>query len=136
MSATLLNNSQRHQLLTVLQELDPSAPAENRRHPRRKVLKSLWIRTLTKTGAKPLRKVVLDNVSKQGVGLLIHRSLKSGDKFLLPLDFEDGSGWLVLCETRNCRKQESGQFKLGARFIDRIERSGDTLQIPPDWLCD
>jgi hypothetical protein len=135
MAETVLSSNQRQELLNVLQELDPTAPTEKRRSARRKVLKSLWIRNLTNTGARGLRKAVLENVSKRGVGLLVHRAMTKGDKFLLPLDFEDGSGWLVLCEARNCRRLASGQFKVGAGFIDRVERQGEEMQVPADWLC-
>lgn len=133
MATTDLNQKQRSQLLSILRELDPTAPAENRRHSRRKVLKALWIRQFNKTGDGPARKILLENVAKKGVGFLAHKPLEKGDKFLLPLDFEDGTGWTVLCEVRNCRKLSNGQYSVGARFIDQIERNGDTVQVPADW---
>ena len=129
----LLNAHQRYQLVRVLRELDPTAAPEQRRATRRKVLKSLWIRNFSKTGTGPLRKALLQNVSSRGVALIVHRPLKKDDKFLLPLNFEDGTGWLVLCEARNCRRLPDAQFSIGARFIDKIERIGDSLSVPADW---
>jgi hypothetical protein len=132
MDSPTLTAEERHQLLAVLRELDQEAPLELRRHPRRKVQLSLWIRLL---GAKhPVRTpAILMNVAAQGVGLRVETPLKRGQKFLLQLRFVEGGGWLVLCEARSCRPLNR-TYQLGATFLDRIDDPDGTSRPPLDWL--
>ena len=59
--------------------------------------------------------------------MLAKVGLATGDKFVLPLRFDEGGGWLVLCEVRNCRRLASGHFKIGGHFIERIEDAAGNL---------
>jgi hypothetical protein len=76
---------------------------------------------------------MLVNVAAQGVGLQVETPLKVGQKFLLQLRFMEGGGWLVLCETRNCSPLRMA-FKVGAKFLDRIDDPDGTSKPPMDWL--
>jgi hypothetical protein len=130
----VLNSKERFELVSVLREMDPTAPREHRRSPRRKTLISLWMQRLGRNNARAITKVMLVNVSEVGVGFLGKAACVAGEKFVLPLPFNEGGGWLVLCEVRNCRKLASGHFKMGAKFLDRIEDKSGDAKIPGDWL--
>ena len=132
MDSPTLTAEERHQLILVLRDLDQKAPTEHRRRPRRKVQLNVWIRLLE---GKHLKRMpaVLVNVAAQGVGLHVDRPLPCGQKFLLPLRFIEGGGWLVLCETRNCRPLRQ-TCRLGAKFLDRIDDPDGTARPPLDWL--
>jgi hypothetical protein len=131
----LLTDRERHELVAVLRQLDPQAPAEQRRTPRRKALVSLWIRRIGKGQSKAPAKQVLVNVSEQGVGMLGKAAFANGDKFVMPLRFDEGGGWLVLCEVRNSKALPNGHYKVGCKFIDRIEDPQGDAKIPGDWLA-
>jgi len=132
MDSPSLTAEERHQLLAVLRELDRKAPTELRRSPRRKVQLNLWIRPL---GDKRLGRLpaILVNVAARGVGLHVDRPMKPGQKFLLNLRFVEGGGWLVLCEVRNCLPLRVA-YKVGAKFLDRIDDPEGTSKPPMDWL--
>ena len=129
----ILSEQERHELVGVLRELDPTAPRENRNVIRRKTLMSVWMQRLGRNDSRALAKIMLVNVSLNGVGLLSKTPCLKGEKFVLPLRFDEGGGWLVLCEVRNCRKLASGYFKIGGRFIDRMEDDKGVAKIPEDW---
>ncbi len=129
-----LSLDERHQLLSVLREMDPAGLPENRRKPRRKVSMNLWLRRIAKGATFPIQKVSLINASQAGAGLLCPQPLGTGERFVIPLRFAEGGGWLVLCETRNCRAVSQSHYKVGARFIDRVEDPEGTTRTPADWL--
>jgi hypothetical protein len=129
-----LSTSERHQLLSVLRDLDPAGVAENRQKPRRKVALSLWLRRIVKGGKFPVIKATLINTSPAGAGLLCPQPVAIGERFVIPLRFAEGGGWLVLCEARNCRSISDTHYKVGARFIDRIDDPSGTSRVPGDWL--
>jgi PilZ domain len=135
MSPQLLTADERHALVAVLQELDPSAPREQRQNLRHKVLVQTEVRVLVKGGTRSPQKLAITNVSKNGAAILREQPLEIGDKFSLRLEFGEGGGWQVLCEVRNCRKLASGVYKIGGRFVDRIEDPRNTGKIPGDWLA-
>jgi hypothetical protein len=128
-----LTADERHQLLSVLRELDHDAPPEQRANLRRKVHLSLEIRPLPVRQSNILSANLL-NVSTQGVALKVEKSFAKGAKFLLPLKFSEGGGWLVLCEVRNSTRLPKGLWKVGARFIDRIDDPKGNSKPPMDWL--
>jgi hypothetical protein len=129
-----LSSRERHQLLSVLRELDPAGVSEHRKKPRRKVLQGLWMRRISKGERFPVQKATLVNASQYGAGLLCAQPLAVGDRFVMPLRFAEGGGWLVLCETRNCKPLSDAHFKVGARFIDRIDDPTGTARAPGDWV--
>lgn len=131
----VLTTQERYELVSVLQQLDPQAPAEQRRMPRRKALVNLWIRRIGKGRSGLLTKLVLVNVSATGVGILAKTPFEKGDKFVMPLRFDEGGGWLVLCEVRNCKTLANGHYKVGGLFIDRIEDPSGDAKTPGDWLA-
>ena len=135
MMEVMLSEEERHQLVAVLRELDPGSPKEKRSGPRRKVLLKLWIRSIDNGKATGLQKVVLVDVSRKGLAILAPQALKAGSKVVAPLQFGDGSGWLTLCEVRNCRQVVGApRWKVGLQFLDRIEDTNGKSKIPGDWL--
>jgi hypothetical protein len=129
-----LSLEERHQLVSVLRQLDPQSPAEQRRSPRRKALVNLWIRRINKHRSRALARLVLVNVSQTGVGFLAKSPFEAGEKFVMPLRFDEGGGWLVLCEVRNLKGLANGHYKVGAKFLERIEDPSGDARIPGDWL--
>jgi hypothetical protein len=129
-----LSLEERHQLVSVLRQLDPQSPAEQRRSPRRKALVNLWIRRINKHRSRALARLVLVNVSQTGVGFLAKSAFEAGEKFVMPLRFDEGGGWLVLCEVRNLKGLANGHYKVGAKFLERIEDPSGDARIPGDWL--
>lgn len=128
-----LTTSERQQLLAVLRDMDPAVPAEKRRRPRRKVSQSLWLRRIARDEKFPIQRATLVNSSPAGVGLLCAHVLPEGERFVIPLRFLEGGGWLVLCEVRNCRRLSDAHFKVGAKFIDKIEDEVGNARPPADW---
>ena len=131
MEEVSLTTEERHQLMSALRDLDPKAPREQRRAPRRRVQLNLSISPLGKQATE--MQAVLVNVSAQGVGLQVEQSLKVGQKFLLRLRFVEGGGWMVLCQTRNVRALRLG-FKIGAAFLDHIDDPTGKSKPPMDWM--
>lgn len=127
-----LSAAERHRLLSVLQELDHDAPPEKRTNLRRKVRVQENIRIVEENNA-PSTSIIV-NVSANGAAIVLSRPLPKKAKFILPLRFRDGGGWLVLCEVRNCVAQPRREWKIGARFVDRIEDPRGTAKPPMDWL--
>ncbi|MCL2646550.1 MAG: hypothetical protein FWD61_06035 [Phycisphaerales bacterium] len=130
---TVLTAKEHQQLVTVLRELDHNAIKERRRLPRRKTLINLWMQRLGKNARPKFSEILLVNVSTNSVGLLSKVACLTGEKLVLPLPFIEGGGWLVLCEVRNCQKLVCGQFKIGCRFIDKIEDENGDAKIPDQW---
>src|SRR5436190_1584698 len=112
MEPVTLSTQERHQLLSVLRDLDPASPPEKRRQTRRNVLLSLWIRVVVDCGQLEKVRATVLNVAARGAGLRLNQRLRKGDKLLLPLTFREGGGWLVLCEVCNCTPLDRGFFKI------------------------
>ena len=128
-----LTSQERHQLMSVLREMDDHAPAESRKGARHKVELKTSIRVIgqRKTSRVP---ATLMNVAPEGAGLTTSTEIEEGKRFLLNLRFREGGGWLVLCEVRNCARLEDGKFKIGGRFVEKIEDPKGDGKPPLDWL--
>ncbi len=133
MNTMVLSREQTHKLRAVLQDLDPTAPQEQRLWPRHKVSLDMWIRTISPRGRTGVFKIMAMNLSKRGVGLLSKKLLSVGEKFALPLRFDEGGGKLVLCQVRNCRRLENGHCRVGATFLAWAEDEDGTTAIPAEW---
>jgi hypothetical protein len=131
MDTPILTTQERRQLMAVLRDLDSQAPTEKRRQPRRKVQLNIGIHP-TRKDACGLLAAKLLNVAVGGMGLEVPTALRKGQRFTVQLRFQEGGGWLVLCEVRNCRAIEGG-FRLGAEFIQRIEDPDGNARIPKIW---
>jgi hypothetical protein len=132
MEEPTLTAEERHKLLTVLRDMDPKSPQEKRKHVRRKVQLETSIRLVQKRPG--VLNVVLVDVSARGVALVMPRQLEAGDRFMLPLRFREGGGWLALCEIRNVTGMSRGRAKVGAKIIDRIDDPAGNSRPPLDWL--
>ena len=134
MSMVSLTPEQTHTLVAVLGELDPLAPRENRRTQRHKVALDLWIRKLSPTGRHAVFKVMAANLSKRGVALFSRRKMSVGERFVLPLRFDDGGGRLMLCQVRNSRELAGGHQKIGGQFIAWVTDDDGLAKIPDEWV--
>jgi hypothetical protein len=83
-------------------------------------------------GACGLISAKLINVAAGGIGLEVPNALPKGQRFTVHLRFQEGGGWLVLCEVRNCRPVAKA-FRIGAEFLNRIEDPEGTARIPRNW---
>lgn len=134
MTDAQLSSRERHQLLTILRELDPAAPPEARKHSRRPVALDVTIRVLGGKLGITLLKAKLVNVSLKGLAMTLSRPLHPGDRLAVPLRFDDGTGWLALCEVRNARSLRPGAFRAGLQILERIEDPDGTARTPMDWV--
>jgi len=140
MSAVELNQQERQQLLDVLRDLDASKSAERRRDKRRDVVVNLVVRKVKSSNVKKSAEPVsifpgtVVNIATRGVGIKLAQLLEPGDKIVLPLRFREGGGWLVLCQVRSCSKLADGNFRVGAKFVERLEDPEGIAKIPVDWL--
>jgi hypothetical protein len=133
METPVLTAEERHQLMSVLRDLDAQAPKEQRRHPRRRVQLNLEIQLVGKELCG-IMSAKLINVAARGIGLELRRPLRIGRRFTVRLRFGEGGGWLVLCEVRNCAALEDGEgFHLGAEFVDRVDDPKGTARAPRKW---
>ena len=132
MNSPTLTLEEKHQLLSVLRELDPKAPAEQRRALRRKVHVEVPIRTLGQNPA--VLKSTIVNTSASGAAFVVNAPLPKKAKLLLPLRFCEGGGWLMLCEVRNCVPYPKRHWRIGARFLDHMDDPQGTAKVPLDWL--
>jgi len=96
-----LSAKERHQLLSVLREMDSAAPREKRQTPRRSVVLRVRIRVISALGKTTAHWALLRDVSARGIGLTLPFALSKGARLVAPLKFREGGGWLVLCEVRN-----------------------------------
>jgi hypothetical protein len=132
MNSPALTMEEKHQLLSVLRELDPKAPSEQRRAPRRKIHVEAPIRII---GPNPtVINSTIVNTSSSGAAVVINAPLAKKAKFLLPLRFCEGGGWMMLCEVRNCVPYPKRQWRIGARFLDHMDDPQGTAKVPLDWL--
>src|SRR4051812_27939754 len=99
--------------------MDQNSPVEKRGEARRKVFHNLWIRSIHQRRCTRLRATLL-NVASKGVGMETSVPLLKRQRFILPLQFQDGGGWLVLCEVRTCTSAKD-KYRIGAKFVDRID---------------
>ena len=129
-----LSVKEKHQLLSVLRELDSAAPAEKRQLPRKPVVLRIRIRVIASPRKTTSHWAVVRDVAPRGIGLTLPFSLPKGSRLVAPLNFREGGGWLVLCEVRNCSEWDNGQFVVGARFVDKIDDPDGTAKPPMDWL--
>ncbi len=133
MESISLTTDERHKLLAVLREMDPKAPAEKRKSVRRKVQLEIWIRPVSKKSPGLIKSMLVD-VSARGVALVAGRVVQKGERFVMPLRFREGGGWLILCEVRNATALPRGRCKIGARIVDRIDDPEGDSKPPLDWL--
>ncbi len=139
MTQLLLSEQERTYLISVLKELDPSAPKEKRAAIRRKINIELATRRLSSDAPQLPQKITLVNISRNGLAFLTDSPLTIDEKFVVPLEFTDENanrdgGWLVLCQVKNIRRVQSGHFRVGGKFIDRINDPNSTARIPKGWL--
>jgi hypothetical protein len=139
MSTAELNAHERKQLLDVLREMDGQG-TERRRDKRRPVAINVYVRKVKSAPGKKdtaevgLYQALVINVAVRGVGLTLRQPLDPGDKIVIPLRFREGGGWLVLCQVRSCATAEGGTYRIGTKFLERLEDPEGIAKVPVDWL--
>jgi hypothetical protein len=139
MSNVELNTEERQKLLAVLRELDDHA-VERRRDKRHEVTVHLYVRKVKSAhpqkgdGDIGLYPAEVLNVAARGVGFKVQNWMAVGDQVVLPLRFREGGGWLVLCQVRSCSPLSDGSYRVGAKFLERIDDPEGVAKVPVDWL--
>jgi hypothetical protein len=138
MGTVELNAQERQQLMTVLREMDGGA-VERRRDKRRAVTVNLYVRKVKSAVAGKgddvgLFPAVVINVASRGVAFKVRHAMDPGDKVVLPLRFREGGGWLVVCQVRSCSLISDGNYRVGAKFQERLDDPEGIAKVPVDWL--
>jgi hypothetical protein len=133
---TTLSQAESTRLISVLKELAGEPPVvEHRRYKRRSVAMGVWVKFISQGRARHQScRVMLNNISARGVGILSLRPLAMGDRVVLRLPFKEGGGWLVLASVRNCIPTGQGSFRAGAEFVSWTEDPTGETPIPRDWV--
>jgi hypothetical protein len=139
MDTAELSSKERQQLMDVLGEMNGTA-TERRRDKRRPVTVKLYVRRVKAASHKKITdevglfSAIVVDVAAHGVGLQLRHALEAGDKIVLPLRFREGGGWLVLCQVRSCSPAGEGSFRVGAKFLERLDDPEGIAKVPVDWL--
>jgi hypothetical protein len=136
MNSVILSNAQREQLVDVLRELQASPGQGNRRHPRRRVRQAMWLKrpAIAHRPTPQMFSISATDVSKGGIGFHSRRELAHGEQVIVPLQFREGGGMLVLCSVRYCRPLEGGHFHIGASFVETVDDPDGATRIPRHWM--
>ncbi len=137
MSTPTLSQTERRQIVSILAELKRSGEESlGRRHQRRAVTQTLWLKRLPRPDLpRPAAfRIQTGDVSLKGIGFFSRRRLMAGELVVLPLQFKEGGGMLVLCEVRHCRSEPRGGYRVGVEFTETLPDPEVNERIPPAWL--
>ena len=136
MSTTTLTLAERRQIVSIITELQEQGQIYGRRFRRRSVNQPMWLKRLPRPD-KPRAsafKIQSEDVSVQGIGFHTLRKLYKNEHVVIPLQFSEGGGLLVLSKIRFCRELPSGGYRVGAEFADKLSDPNCKERIPPKWL--
>lgn len=136
MSVAKLSVVEQEELIGVLRELQADSPRCKRRSPRRKVRQAMWLKrpAIASRPVPQIFSVSATDISSNGVGFYSRRKLETGEQVVIPLQFREGGGMLVLCSIRFCRSMDNGHYHLGASFIETTDDPNGNARIPRHWL--
>ncbi len=136
MSAATLSKSERKQILQIIENLKQDGVSLGRRHRRRPVQQIIWLKRLPRP-ERPRSaafRVNMEDVSLKGMGFLTRRRLQQNEYVVVPLQFREGGGMLVLCLVRFCRELSDGGYRVGTEFEETLADPTGTTRIPQPWL--
>lgn len=136
MSTVTLSPAQQEQLMSVLRDLQSDGAQCKRRHPRRRVRQAMWLKrpAISHRPTPQIFSISATDVSTSGIGFYCKRQLETDEQVIVPLQFREGGGMLVLCKVRHCRPTEGGHFHVGARFLETVDDPDGAARIPRPWL--
>ncbi len=136
MSSIQLSKAERKQIVSVLSELKNEGLIYGRRHRRQPVRQFMWLKRLPRPsnprGAS--FKIVSEDASLQGLGFVTRRRLYVNELVVVPLQFKEGGGMLVLCGVRFCAPVRGGGYRAGVEFKETLPDPKCKARIPNTWL--
>ncbi len=136
MNAVALSDSERRQIVAALAALTQRSDSPARRQPRHCVEQLMWLKRLPQPdhprgGSFKIR---TQDVSSKGIGFLARRPFQPDEWVVIPLQFQEGGGMLVLCRIRFCTPQSEGGYRVGAYFEKTLPDPTGQARIPSEWL--
>jgi hypothetical protein len=131
-----LTQAERRQILSVLRELKQQGETFGRSHRRRPVAQFMWLKRLPNpTNPRGAAfKIRSEDVSLKGIGFFTKRRIYRNEYVVIPLQFREGGGQLVLCRICFCRQLPSGGYRAGAEFEEMLPDPKCKERIPSAWL--
>ncbi|MGC8560565.1 MAG: PilZ domain-containing protein [Phycisphaerae bacterium] len=129
-----MSEIERELILSVLHDMKSDGMI--RRHNRKSVGASLWVKRLPREGLdKPKKfKVETEDVSLKGIGFVSIRRLLKNERLVISIPYKEGGGMLVLSRVCFCRKLPMGGYRYGVEFEDQISNPSGLTSIPDKWL--
>lgn len=124
----------RELILVVLHDMKSDGVI--RRHNRKNVGASLWVKRLPRDGVdRPKKfKVETEDVSLRGIGFVSIRRLYKNERIVISIPFREGGGMLVLSRVCFCRKRPMGGYHYGVEFEDQLANPVGLTSVPDQWL--
>ncbi len=129
-----MSEIERELILAVLHDMKSDGII--RRHNRKSVGVSLWVKRLPRQGLnRPKKfKVETEDVSLKGIGFVSIRRLLKNERLVISIPYKEGGGMLVLGRVCFCRKLPMGGYRYGVEFEDQIANPSGLTSIPDTWL--
>jgi len=97
---------------------------DRRRRPRMDISSGVATIRIQRAGqAEEEAKVIVRDVSPEGIGVIHTQPLRMGDKFVLRLQSDSGKSRDILCTVMRWRPEGEKQFSIGAVFTQEISVS-------------
>ena len=124
------------QIVSVLSELKTEGLIYGRRHRRQPVRQFMWLKRLPRPGNPrgASFKIISEDASLQGLGFVTRRKLYINEFVVIPLQFKEGGGMLVLCRVCFCAKLPDGGYRVGVEFKETLPDPKCKERIPNTWL--
>ena len=136
MTTVSLTESERRQIVTALADLSRGNDSLARRHQRHSVRQVMWLKRLPQP-AHPRGgsfKICTEDVSLKGIGFIARRPFDTNEFVVIPLQFQEGGGMLVLCRICFCKQLGESEYRVGAFFEKTLSDPRGKARIPPEWL--
>jgi hypothetical protein len=129
-----MSEIERELILSVLHDMKSDGVI--RRHNRKTVGASLWVKRLPREGLnRPKKfKVETEDVSLRGIGFVSVRRLYKNERLVISVPYKEGGGMLVLSRVCFCRKLPLGGYRYGVEFEDQLANPTGLTSIPDQWL--
>ncbi len=129
-----MSEIERELILSVLHDMKSDGVI--RRHNRKNVGASLWVKRLPREGlSRPKKfKVETEDVSLRGIGFVSVRRLYKNERLVISVPYKEGGGMLVLSRVCFCRKLPMGGYRYGVEFEDQLANPEGLTSIPDQWL--
>ncbi len=129
-----MSDRERELILAVLHEMKSDGVI--RRHARKMVGASVWVKRLPREGLNRPKKfrVETEDVSLEGIGFTSIRKLYKNERLVISVPYKEGGGMLVFCRVCFCRKLPMQGYRYGVEFEDQLSNPQGLTSIPDRWL--